>query len=94
MSEYVDGKGRRLWLGNGIVHVSDYLVLENALGWLWQKINGVKGVVSVFKDDHMLRFFSNGAHNMVRLNEVFLFSGTAREIVQQLRPYMRMMEGG
>lgn len=93
MSECVDGKGRRLWSGNGMVYVSDYVVAENALDWLWQRINEVKGVVSVFKEDHMLRFFSDGAHDMVRLNEVFLFSGTAREIVQQLRPYMKMMEG-
>lgn len=65
----------------------------NALDWLWQRINGVKGVVSVRKEGNTLRIISDNSHEYVRLDEVFLFQGSAKEIMQQLRPYMAMMEG-
>lgn len=88
-SAYVDRKGRRLWSGNGMVFAADFLIAPNALDWLWQKINGVNGKLWVFKEGDVLRIVSGDETR----GDCILFSGTAREIVQQLRPYMVMMEG-
>lgn len=93
LEEVRNARGMALWSGLGIVYFHDYIIGPNMLDLLWQKINRVPGTISVFKDENVLRTFSEGAHDMVRLTEVFLFSGTAKEVVQQLRPYMVMMEG-
>lgn len=91
LSPYIDRKGRRLWSGSGISYVSDFIIAENVMGWLWQRINRVEGTLVVGKDGGRLIIEPAAPSNIYPYP--LLFSGTAREIVQQLMPYLRMMEG-
>lgn len=79
---------------------SEWRHASNALDWLWQEINRVKGTlyVSAITEKHVLYIRDQSARDehwgsALEHIDTLLFSGSAKEIVQQLRPYMAMMEG-
>lgn len=69
-----------------------FLPTSNALDWVWQRINKRNGTVYVFKNDNRIILATSGEPGRGS-NYALLFSGDAREVVQQLRPYLLMMEG-
>lgn len=85
-------KGEPLWRVEPSVHNVDSLPASNALDWLWQKLSVFKVEFMVAVNRNML-YVTDNRLQIPNDDIPILFTGTARDIVMQLRPYMRMMEG-